>query len=469
MTNWLEEEMAACNLGDKRLDKRQAVLLERVADQPSLSIPAACKGLAETIGAYRFFDNERLTPRKILSPHVEATLKRLRDCELVLLVQDTTEMDFTGKNDIKGLGPLNWAERIGLFNHALLAFTPEGLCLGVVDAHMWTREPEGEPQGHLRKQKPIEHKESYRWIQGYRKGCEVARLAPQSTVISVADREGDIYELFVEAELAAQQGNSAEWIVRACRDRSLPSREHGHCHRYKKLWATLRQAPVLGRRHCKLPRAEQREARQATLSIRAKRVLLKAPFRKGAKLPNLQVSAILATEADPPEGEKPVQWLLLSSLAVESLEQACMIIDYYLVRWQVEMYFKVLKGTCKVETLQLQSVDRLKRCIALKMIAAWRTLFVTHLSRCRPDAPCTVAFEEQEWKSVHMVSRGGPLPEAPPRLAEFVKTVAALGGYLGRKCDGPPGPIRLCVGLQRMHHYAQAWIAFGPKHHRRCV
>lgn len=334
---------------------------------------------------------------------------------------------------------------------------------------MWTRDPEGEPQGHLRKQKPIEHKESYRWIEGYRKACEVARLAPQSTLISLADREGDIYELFVEAELAAKEGNRAEWIVRAGRDRSLPSREDGQCYRYKKLWATLQQAPVLGTRHCKLPKGQQRQARQATLSIRAKRVVLKAPFGKAAKLPNLQVGAVLATEIDPPEGEKPVQWLLLTSLPVETLEQACVIIDYYLVRWQVQMYFKVLKGTCKVETLQLQSVDRLKRCIALKMIAAWRTLFVTHLSRCRPDAPCTVAFDEEECKSVHMVSEGGPLPGQPPRLGQFVKTVAGLGGYLGRRCHGPPGPIRLCVGLERMHHYAEAWIAFGPKHHRRCV
>lgn len=469
MSAWVEQEMAACDLGDERLNKRQAIVLERLADQPGLSIPAACKGFAETIAAYRFFDNQRVTAAKVLSPHAQGTLKRVRECKLVLLVQDTTEMDFTGKGQIKGLGPLNWANRVGLFAHGLFAFTPECLCLGVVDAHIWTRDPDREPQAHLRKQKPIEHKESYRWIQGYRKACEVARVSPETTVICVADREGDIYELFAEAQQAAEEGERAEWIVRAARDRSLPSRQEGHSHRYNKLWDTLRRAPVLGTRHCKLPKGQQRQARQATLRIRHKRVVLKAPFRKGRKLPNLEVTAILATELNPPEGQTPVEWLLLTSLPVASLKEACAIIDYYLVRWQVEMYFKVLKSTCKVEALHLQCAERLKRCIALKMIAAWRTLFVTHLSRTRPDAPCTVAFDEAEWKSVHMLSGAGPLPGAPPRLAEFVTTVAGLGGYLGRKCDGPPGPLRLCIGLQRMHHYAQAWKAFGPKCRRRCV
>ncbi len=456
--------MAGCDLGDERLNRRAALLLERLSSEPQLSIPAACKGLAETTAAYRFFDNERVSPEKMLQPHVEATLERIRHCERVLLVQDTTELDFTGRRAGGELGPLNWPDRVGLFDHSMVAFSPEGLCLGVVGAQIWTRQ--GPPQNRLRKSKPIQKKESARWIDGYKEACRIARQAQDTLIVSVADREGDIYELFVEAQRAAARGNKAKWIVRSCQDRSLPQLEPGERYRHKKLRAAVRAAPLLGTRTCTVPRKQNRPAREAILQVRAASVRLKPPFRKGSKLPPVEVRAVMATEVDAPKGCEPLEWLLLSSLPASTLQEACQIIDHYLVRWQVETYFRVLKGTCRVEALQLRSVGRLKRCIVVKKIAAWRTLFVTHLSRVCPHAPCTVAFADAEWKSVHMVSEGGPLPARPLTLRRFVAMVAALAGYLGRKGDGPPGATRLCTGLQSMHHYATAWLAFGPERPR---
>jgi len=453
--------MGGCDLGDQRLDRRAKVLLKRLAAEPQLSIPAARQGLAETTAAYRFFDNERISPDKMLQPHAEATLERLKRHQRVLLVQDTTELDFTGSGGADALGALNWAERVGLLDHSSVAFSPEGLCLGVVNAHIWTRQ--GPPQSHLRKHKPVETKESARWIGGYREACRIARQAEQTLV---ADREGDIYELFVEAQRAGADGPRAEWIVRSCYNRSLAERHpgKGYCHR--KLWDAVRSAPVLGRRTCAVPKREGQPAREAILEVRAVGVELKPPFRRGRKLPPVQVQAVLASEVDCPEGQEPLQWVLLSSLPAAGLEQACQIIDHYLVRWQIESYFRVLKSACRVESLQFRTVERLKRCIVLKKIAAWRTLFVTHLSRVYPQAPCTVAFADAEWKSVHTISEGGSLPAWPPSLSRFVAMVASLGGYLGRKADGPPGALRLCIGLQIMHHYATAWLAFGPERPR---
>lgn len=461
MSDWVEREMAGCDLGDKRLDKRLRLLLERFSAEPDLSIPAACKGMAETAAAYRFFDNDRVSPEGMLAPHAAAALERLKGCERVLLVQDTTELDFTGRREASGLGPLNWAERVGLFDHSMVAFTPQGLCLGVVDARIWTRR--GPAQNRMRKKRPIEQKESVRWLEGYRKACGIARQAKDTLLVSVADREGDIYELFVEAQRAAGEGKRAEWIVRSCQDRRLAECEAGRPHRHKKLWSAVREGPVLGMRTTRLPRGHGRAEREATLEIRLKSVTLKAPFRKGQKMPNVEVRAVLATEVGAPEGQKPVEWMLLSSLPASGLDEACMIIDSYLVRWQIETYFRVLKGACRVESLQLRGVDRLKRCIMLKKIAAWRALFVTHLSRVCPQEPCTVAFEGAEWKSVQMISEGGPLPGEAPTLVRFVAMLAGLGGYLGRKGDGPPGPIRVSIGLQAMHHYATAWLTFGPE------
>jgi len=464
MSDWVEDEMGGCQLGDERLDRRAALLLERLAAQPQLSIPAACKGLAETAAAYRFFDNERVRPQQMLQGHVQATLERMKDHQRVLLVQDTTELDFTGRAGGADLGPLNWAQRVGLFDHSMVAFSPEGLCLGVVWAQVWRRH--GPPKNDLRKSKPIQQKESARWLEGYRQACRMAGELEATLLISVADREGDIYELFAEAEEAAARGKRAEWIVRSCQDRSLPQRKLGEPYAYKKLRAALQVAPALGRRTLRLPKREERPERQATLSVQAIRVGLKPPFRKGGRPAPVEVWAVRAVEVGAPEGEEPLEWVLLSSLAAGSMEEACQIIDHYTVRWQIETYFRVLKGTCKVEQLQLRAEGRLERCIVLKKIAAWRTLYVTHLARQCPEAPCTVAFEEAEWKSVQVISKGWPLPARPPGLWHFITMLAALGGHLGRKADGPPGPVRLCIGLETMHHYATAWLAFGPEAHR---
>jgi len=213
----------------------------------------------------------------------------------VLLVQDTTELDFTGRTAGGQLGPLNWPDRVALFDHSTVAFSPEALCLGVVGARIWTRQ--GPPQSRLRKSKPIQHKESARWIEGYKEACRIARQAPHTLIVSVAEREGDIYELFVEAQRAAARGKRAEWIVRSCQDRSLPQLQPAQPYRHKKLRAAVRAAPLLGTRTCTVPRKQNRPAREATLQVRAASVRLKPPFRKGSKLPALEVRAVMATEA----------------------------------------------------------------------------------------------------------------------------------------------------------------------------
>ena len=166
---------------------------------------------------------------------------------------------------------------------------------------------------------------------------------------------------------------------------------------------------------------------------------------------------VFVEEINPPEGEEPITWLLLTSLPVDTFEQACLVVEYYLCRWQVEIYFKVLKSGCKTEDRQLETAGRIKPCIALYMIVAWRVLFVTMLGRECPDLPCTALFEDDEWKPVYMIAKNEAPPETPPSLGDFTIMVASLGGYLNRKCDGPPGPKTMWVGLQRMVDFALAW------------
>src|SRR5947209_5532846 len=237
MLSWIEDELRTVNLADKRLEKRYRLLLDQLGSKPTLSIPAACKGWAETQAAYRFFDNERVDPEQLLQPHYDATLERIRQQPVVLIPQDTTEFDLTRPQEKIG-GPLGDENHWGLHDHAALAVTPQRLALGVVHSSTWARDPEDFHKRGMARFKPIAEKESYRWLEGYRRACALATEAPQTQVICLSDSEGDIYECFAEA--AALEGPKADWIIRACQDRALAGETTG------KLTETVAAGPILG-------------------------------------------------------------------------------------------------------------------------------------------------------------------------------------------------------------------------------
>jgi len=462
---WIEDELMTVDLGDKRLEDRMGSLLQRFYEKPGVSIPAACRGWDETQAAYRFFANGSVTLEQILAPHKEATLERMRGHSTVLLIQDTTELDFTGKKSGGNLGLLNWKERTGFLNHTMIAVTPQRLNLGVIDAKVWSRPLDYQPDGDSRKQKPIEQKDSFRWIEFYRKAGEVARQLPDTQVVCVGDREADIYELFLEGSK-----QEAAWLVRAYRDRNLPEKKKGEKWQYEKLWASVAESPAVGQVQIDLPKANHRKARKVTLGMQAMSVRLKPPFRKGQSLPEVEVNAVRVKEMDPPKNVEPLEWMLLTNLPITTASEIGTLLDYYVCRWQIEVFFRTLKSGCRVEELQLQTADNLLPCIALYMIVAWRVLFVTMLARIVPDLACTFLFSDEEWKSIYAVTKQTrTLPKEPPQLEEFVAMLASLGGHLNRKSDGPPGAMKLWIGLQRMTDFAMAWAAFGPKKEDICV
>jgi hypothetical protein len=479
MQAWIAEELKTADLGDGRLNGRFELVLDRLSARPSVSIPAACQGWAETQAAYRFFDNERVEAGKILQPHRQATLERIRQHPVVIVAQDTTELEMTRPQEKVG-GPLSWETQIGFLNHVLLAMTPERIALGVVDADIWARDPDDFHKRRQKEQKPIEKKESFRWLQGYRRACAIADAAPTTQVICVSDSEGDIYECFAEAELDADRPRRAEWIVRSGQDRRLASSDAS-------LITEVARTPVLHtfevqvskrRAACgdgkKQKRRQEREACVARCTLRAMRVQLQAPWRKGLKLGNQEVNVVLVREENPPPGEEPIEWVLLTSLPIETLAQAQQVVQYYCCRWEIEVYFRVLKSGCGVEELQLETPERFKACLAVYMIVAWRVLYLLMMGRQCPEMPCDAALSEAEWQSVYWIVEQEAPPATPPSLERMVAMIASLGGYLGRKHDGPPGPQTMWIGLQRMRDYAQAWEAFGPARNRakstkRCV
>lgn len=468
MDAWIANETRTADFGDERLDRRFALLLDRMAGKPSLGIPAACGGWAETQAAYRFFDNERVTPDKVLQPHRDATLERVSAETVVIVAQDTTELDLTRRSERVG-GPLNDLNRRGLFVHSLLVVTPQRIPLGVWRAEFWSRDAGAfdrrqDEKRRERKRKPFEEKESVRWRDGYRGACALAREASGTLVVCVSDSEGDIYECFVESD--SQEGKKAEWIVRACQDRAVSGTTAG-------LWASVAATPVLGRqvidvrtRHASTgsdrKRQKARTARQATVTIQATRVELRPPHRVGRELPKAVIHAVLVREENPPGGEESVRWLLVTSLPIDSFDAIGRVIAYYTCRWEIEVYFRVLKGGCRVEDLQLEREDRLRACAAVYLIVAWRVLSVLMLGRECPTMPCTAVLADEEWQSVYVMVTKEKVPREVPTLAKMIELIARLGGHLGRKHDGPPGPKVMWIGLQRMRDFSAAWLTFGP-------
>jgi hypothetical protein len=443
--DWVMAETASAELGDERLNRRLALILRRLAAQPDKSIPVASRGWSETQAAYRFFNNEKVTPEKILAPHQEATLQRVRQHPVMLCVEDTSELDFTSKPKTQGLGPLNYEFTRGIHIHPMLAVTPEGLCLGVLDFWQWVRDinDHGGRDRQNRLSRPLEQKESLRWVEGYQKVCALQEQVRETQMVYLADRDSDLYELFDAAE-----SGSAAWLIRSAQDRAV---QGGGL-----LWERVSQSPCLGQVEFHLAPGRGRSPRRVVQSLRAVRVLLRPPYRPDKKLAPVEVTAILAREQTPPAGEDPIEWRLLSSLPVESFADACEKIQWYLCRWQIEVYFHVLKNGCKVEDLQLQNRERIAVALAVYLIVAWRVLYLTRLGRTVPDLSCEVAFSPQEWQAAYLVSKRQKPPTQPPRLQEIITLIAGLGGYLARKGDGPPGPKALWIGLQRVRDFALA-------------
>src|SRR5580765_6104928 len=404
MSSWVVDEMKTADLNDKRLNKRLLQIIDDLANQPTASIPAACGGAAETEAAYRLFDNDKVTFEKTIQPHINSTLERVATQPIVVVAQDTTELDLTRpEQQVEGAGPLDDGSRRGLLLHDMHAFTPDGTPLGTVHAtiHVRTDDESVSKTSAERRATPIEEKESYRWVVALRQAHEVARKVPDTSIVCVADSEGDIYELLMEASAAP---SNAHFIVRACQDRALlpdPDVEEPA----NSLREQLLETPVLytktisvrGRKakvSCDTRgRRQPRESRDAEVEVRATRVTLRPPYRHARKLLPISINVVHVLEPNHPHGEPPVEWILLTDLPIDTVEQVCDIVAYYSIRWIIEIFFRTLKSGCRTEARRFEHIERYKRCLAVHLIVTWRTLYVCRLGRSCPDISCEAVFE----------------------------------------------------------------------------
>jgi len=326
-THWAVTEFADAELGDLRRTQRLVELAGVLAQHPTAALPEACGDGAMLKAAYRFFDNDAVEPQDVLLSHIEATYGRLAQVPLVLAVQDTTEVDWTAHPATQNLGPLGHSACRGLMVHSTLAFTPERVPLGLLAQQVWARDPDDIGKRHRRKQLPISQKESQKWLTSLDAVFTARAECPQTRLVSVGDREADVYDV-----LAAERPEGVELLIRASWDRCTRTPE-----RY--VWATVEAQAVVEQLLLQVPRRGAQPAREATLALRFCPLTLCPPrHRQREGLSEVGLWAVQVVEVDPPADVTPIEWMLLTTVAVDTVQEAIERVEWYGGRWGIEIY-----------------------------------------------------------------------------------------------------------------------------------
>jgi hypothetical protein len=461
-TSWATEELAKVNFGDKRLDQRFLKVAASQGKTPQLSINASSEDWSCVKGAYRLFDNPKVTPEKILEPHFENTIHRIYGQSLAVIVQDTTFVDFSTHEMVPDLGSgggIKGYEIKGIHFHAGLALSHEGTPLGLVYSKIWTRFKQ-KVTGHAHTKIPITKKESYRWLECLEQSK--AALPSGTKGLVVADRECDIYEYF---ELA--QDLDLEVLVRLQHNRVVVD-EFGDSYRVDEVF---KNEIVRGHLDVHIPGNGSRIARDAKMELKFTEVCfqgnpreIKTPRTKARR--DLVLNIVQLTEVDAPKGIEALGWTLITSLPTKSLEDAEEVMKLYRMRWTIELYFKSLKTGCNVEKCRLEEAAKLKKFIALCGIIAWRLMWLTWLQREIPYASGELAITQTEWKTLWLkkhrekIKKGlmkAEPPEEIPDLCTITRWIAGFGGFLNRKGDGHPGILTISRGWIRLMDGAEIY------------
>ena len=465
---WAENELGGAPLGDKRLSARLVRSATLLAQCPGHAFTGA-PDRAAVKGYYRLIEHpeeSQVTPEHIVAPHRARTIERMRAHDTVLCIQDGTDLSFATRPGCEGLSIIGRnqtsAKTLGLHLHLTLAVSGAGLPLGVMrcgfdepspgevspeqapgesgEEHAGSQDTEQQTDDSARKTR--------RWLDGLHDVAAAASELPRKVrVISVMDREADFFELFD----AQRRIGRVDVLVRAKHNRRLGQG-------LPKLFDALRNAPADGHVEIEIARVSERPktSRKQARPARSARVARAEVHYREFTLPStvegfapVTLWAVHVREIAPPEGEKPLEWFLLTSVRVESIEAALKTIGHYLRRWRVEDFFRVLKSGCRAEHLGFHSAERLERALTIQAVIAWRLMLMTLLGREVPECDADLLFSDVELRFLADYAADSGL-SAPDTLAGAVLLVALLGGYQNRKHDPPPGHQIMWRGYERM-------------------
>ena len=450
---WIDGEIDENVFRDARLGKRFRELLIRMGGGIGESIPLACQDWANTKAAYRFFANKRVHEGDILSGHFDATRARFEAARgTVLLLQDTTEFTYQrARPELVGItkdinsgkdkkGRYRHHTLCGILMHSSLAVTTDGLPLGLTAVKFWTRKKFKGTAALKRKinptRVPIEKKESVRWLDNLRQS--IGLLGTPTRCIHVGDRESDIFELY-----CLTHDLSTHFIVRMQTDRLAGDGDHT-------ISAEMEEVAIKGLHRVEV-RNENGDPISVTLEIRTKRVHVLPPIGKQNRYPALDLTVIHATERGAPKGRKPIEWKLITDLPARTRSEAVEKIDWYAMRWKIEVFHKILKSGCRAEDSKLRTADRLANLMAVFCILSWRVFWLTMLNRTAPNAAPAMALASTEMGLLdQLVADAGNRRCRSGTLSFYLIKLARLGGYLARSSDPPPGNTVIWRGLSRL-------------------
>ena len=461
---WAQRELAGVEAGDERLNHRLAGMLEARWQRPSQSFYRSFDNWAQTKGAYRLVESDRLeiSLQSLLAPHQQQTARRMAAEAVVLLAQDTSAISLNSLKQTQGLGSVGEKSSRGFFLHSLQAFRLDGIPLGTAWAESWARSQQSDTA--QRNEQSVDEKESGRWVRAMQAGAQLARQMPKTPLVICGDRESDIYELYDQKQAAPP---NIQLLVRLQHNRCLTEGTH--------LQDALAAAPLGGTLSVRVPRRQGRPARQALLELRWRQVQIKPPSVALKKSwPALKIYALEAREVGAPKGAEPILWRLLTTWPIASLKMARRIVRWHALRWGIECWHKVLKSVCGVERRQMKELLHHQRALALDMVVAWRVLLLARMGKEHPNVPADLFYTQEELRILELKKK-----ELPRHCAASQGTlsvlqanilVGMLAGFWARKSDGHPGSQVLAEGLrilQVLVEHAQSLSSLKPAGPRR--
>jgi hypothetical protein len=404
-------------------------------EKPCSSIPEACVDWANTKAVYRFYSNEKVKATSIMEGHLLKVLERTEKYQIILKAQDTTDLDYTNHKSKKDTGYLKRYSN-GLSVHSTIAISPDGIPLGIINQQVWARDNEQKGKAEKRYEKNIEQKESYRWLESLK---ETEKLFENTKLqVMIADRESDIYDLFT-----LSRRKNSHFLIRAGQNRLLQ-------HVDRKLFTAIEKSNSKGKFTIEVGRKKGQSSRIAELDVKYERLIIKAPKNTSKEIKTVELNVILVEETNPPDGIEAIKWILLTTLEINSLEDALTYVRWYSYRWLIERYHYVLKSGCNIEQLQLE--DNTEKAVAFYSIIACLLLRMTYQARIETQVSCEEILTKNEWQSLYvLVHKKADFPKEIPTMKEAIRWLARLGGFLARKSDGEPGVKTLWRGCRTFY------------------
>jgi hypothetical protein len=440
---WASFVSGQADFPDERFNSRLAIVLRALADRPLDAFPQATGSAGQAKGLYRFLSNQRLDVDNFLQPLVDTPVEAGRGLRALLCIQDTSAASYPTLSHTQGLGKLNDTDALGIHFHSTIAVELNGVTRGLLHQSFWSRPPEAELKQANHKRRPIEDKESYKWLEG----IEAAEAAFESLPVSqrprllhIFDREGDIHEILHRICISHHGA-----IIRAAQNRAVAADvDHREIHH---AFDAVAASPLIGVQVLEVPAKAAGKKRRARLELRSVKLTIKPSSQYPGRQP-VTWTLVEARESKPPEGVEALHWLLWTTEPAATPAEIIEIIRCYKLRWTVEDFHLTLKSGCQIEDLRLETAERLIKAICLYSAVALRIVALRNLARQQPDAPCETLLQRDQWHALysHFHGKRPTADMKTPSIREAVRWIGRLGGHLNRKRDGMPGVRTLWRG-----------------------